>query len=194
MSTARDSWSIEELADEVGIPVRTIRYYIAEGMVPGPGTRGKSATYTFDHLQRLRLIRRLVEQRVPLVEIRQLVDRLSAEEAGALLAEDERRTQELRRVAEAKSPAAYVSGLLDRARAARGPQNSPGKLGKSAYGAGAPISKSAPRDQRPQQEVSQEWQRYVLAPGLELHVRRDLAEKYRDIVERILAEYLAGAE
>ena len=87
MTTPRSSWTIEELADEVGVPVRTIRYYIAEGMLPGPGSRGKGTTYSEDHLQRLRLIRRLVEQRVPLADVRQLVERLSPDETEATHAE-----------------------------------------------------------------------------------------------------------
>ena len=52
---------IEELADLVGVPVRTVRYYIAEGLLPGPGTRGKGTVYGEEHLLRLRLIRLLAD-------------------------------------------------------------------------------------------------------------------------------------
>ena len=48
--------SIDELARSSELPVRTIRYYVAEGLLPGPGGRGKAATYGEDHLLRLRLI------------------------------------------------------------------------------------------------------------------------------------------
>src|SRR5690242_10862011 len=53
------TYTIEELAEQVGTPVRTIRFYIAEGLLSGPGTRGKAASYSGEHLLRLRLIRRL---------------------------------------------------------------------------------------------------------------------------------------
>src|SRR5258705_3985979 len=108
MTTPRSSWTIEELADEVGVPVRTIRYYIAEGMLPGPGSRGKGTTYSEDHLQRLRLIRRLVEQRVPLADVRQLVQRLSSDETEQLLTEADHRSEQLQQVAQTTLSAAYV--------------------------------------------------------------------------------------
>jgi DNA-binding transcriptional MerR regulator len=194
MTTPRSSWTIDELADEVGVPVRTIRYYIAEGMLPGPGSRGKGTTYSDDHLQRLRLIRRLVEQRVPLADVRQLVERLSPDETEALLAEDERRSEQLQKLAQTPSPAAYVAGLLARARASRQGKSPPAPPPSVRPGgeqrktpppaAGGQWTEAVPAD-----AASEEWQRYIVAPGLELHVRRDLLPRYRDVVERILDEH-----
>src|SRR5260221_12535136 len=88
-------------------------------MLPGPGSRGKGTTYSDVHLERLRAIRRLGEQRVPLADVRQLVERLSPDETETLLAEDERRSEQLQKLAQTPSPAAYVAGLLERARASR---------------------------------------------------------------------------
>ncbi len=195
MTTPRSSWTIEELADEVGVPVRTIRYYIAEGMQPGPGSRGKGTTYSEDHLQRLRLIRRLVEQRVPLADVRQLVERLSPDETEQLLAEDERRSEQLQKLAQTPSPAAYVAGLLARARASRQGKSSPALPSPSVRPGGEQrktvpaATGSQPADAVPAVSASEEWQRYIVAPGLELHVRRDLLPRYRDVVERILDEH-----
>jgi DNA-binding transcriptional MerR regulator len=115
--------TIEELADQVGVPVRTIRYYIAEGLLPGPGARGKAASYGEAHALRLRLVRRLVEQRVPLAEIRERVTALEVGEVRALLAQAEGEAREIERAAAASSPAAYVAALLRRAQAARMPSN-----------------------------------------------------------------------
>lgn len=195
MTTPRSSWTIEELADEVGVPVRTIRYYIAEGMLPGPGSRGKGTTYSEDHLQRLQLIRRLVEQRVPLADVRQLVERLSPDETEQLLAEDERRSEQLQKLAQTPSPAAYVAGLLARARASRQGKSSPALPSPSVHPGGEQrktvpaATGSQPADAVPAVAASEEWQRYIVAPGLELHVRRDLLPRYRDVVERILDEH-----
>jgi DNA-binding transcriptional MerR regulator len=195
MTTPRSSWTIDELADAVGVPVRTIRYYIAEGMLPGPGSRGKGTSYTEDHLQRLRLIRRLVEQRVPLADVRQLVERLSPDETEQLLAEDERRSEQLQKLAQTPSPAAYVAGLLERARASRQGKPLPALPSPGVRPGGeqrkmppAP-SGGPPAAAVPAVAPSEEWQRYIVAPGLELHVRRDLLPRYRDIVERILDEH-----
>ena len=77
MGEEERGWTVEELADLVGVPVRTIRYYITEGLLPGPGTRGKGTVYTEEHLLRLRLIRLLADQRVPLAQIREQVAALS---------------------------------------------------------------------------------------------------------------------
>jgi DNA-binding transcriptional MerR regulator len=121
MEAEAASLSIEELAAHGGVPVRTVRYYIAEGLLPGPGARGKGAAYGQEHLLRLRLIRRLAAQRVPLAEMRDRLARLSYDDVRALLDEEERRAAELRRAAHAPSPRDYVSALLHRAREARRP-------------------------------------------------------------------------
>ena len=43
------SLTIEELAERAETSVRTIRFYIAEGLLPGPGARGKAASYSGEH-------------------------------------------------------------------------------------------------------------------------------------------------
>ena len=60
------SLTIDELSEQTPTPLRTVRYYIAENLLPGSGSRGKCARYTEAHLLRLRLIRRLTERRAPL--------------------------------------------------------------------------------------------------------------------------------
>src|SRR6185312_388637 len=88
-------FTIEELAEQVNVPVRTVRYYITEGLLPGPEGRGKATTYSAEHLQRLRLIRLLSNQHRPLAEIHQLLSRRSWAEIRTLLAEEEQRVKEL---------------------------------------------------------------------------------------------------
>ncbi|HEV7216840.1 MAG TPA: MerR family transcriptional regulator, partial [Chloroflexota bacterium] len=111
--------SIEALAERVGLPLRTIRFYIARGLLHGPGSRGKAAAYGEDHLLRLQLIRRLAESRMPLEEIRQRLAGLSLTDVRLVLAEEERRGAELLVAERAPSPKEYVSALLRRSQAAR---------------------------------------------------------------------------
>src|SRR5262245_11099464 len=167
--------SIEELAARVDVPVRTVRYYIAEGLLPGPGARGRAAAYGEEHLLRLRLIRRLVEQRVPLAEIRQRLGSLALAEVAALLVEEERHSARLQRAAAGPSPRDYVAALLARA----GSPSPPAPLPPPAKG-------RVLREAGPSWTPSRPWTRWELAPGVELHVRADASEDQRRLVQRLL--------
>ncbi|MCL4562693.1 MAG: MerR family transcriptional regulator, partial [Chloroflexi bacterium] len=50
---------IHELARRAGVSVRTIRYYIEEGLLPPPGNLGRYSLYGEEYLDRLELIRQL---------------------------------------------------------------------------------------------------------------------------------------
>lgn len=63
-------YSISDLARLTGLSVRTIRYYLAQGLIPASGESGPGAHYGEGHLGRLRLVRRLQQQHLPLAEIR----------------------------------------------------------------------------------------------------------------------------
>jgi len=62
-------FSLDELADASVVPARTIRYYIARGLLKGPTKAGRAAAYTTDHLSRLQQIKRLQTQGRTLGEI-----------------------------------------------------------------------------------------------------------------------------
>ena len=61
---------IGELAERGGVTVRTIRYYIEEGLLPMPPRRGKYGDFDTSYLERLRLIQRLKEERLSIPAIR----------------------------------------------------------------------------------------------------------------------------
>jgi DNA-binding transcriptional MerR regulator len=180
--------TVDELAARVGIPVRTLRFYIAEKLLPGPSSRGRGASYGRDHLLRLRLVRRLVERRVPIAEIRDTLSRLSTPDVDALLQSEDRRAAELERTSPSAAPRDYVAALLTRSRS---PAPEP-----AARGAPPPAPAAPPGDARARREfwpppspVAGEtvWQRTELAPGVELHVRRDAAERERGLLARLRA-------
>lgn len=62
--------SIGELARAAGVSVRTVRYYIAEGLLPPAEESGPKSAYGRAHLDRLRAIGRLKSLYLPLREIR----------------------------------------------------------------------------------------------------------------------------
>ena len=81
-------YSISDLARLTGLSVRTIRYYLAQGLIPASGESGPGAHYGEGHLGRLRLVRRLQQQHLPLAEIRARLASLSDENVVALAATD----------------------------------------------------------------------------------------------------------
>lgn len=80
-----DEFTLEDLVSISGLSLRTVRYYIQEGLLPGPDSRGKNARYTEEHLKRLEWIQRLKEHHRPLGEIRILLNNMTPKEIKALL-------------------------------------------------------------------------------------------------------------
>jgi DNA-binding transcriptional MerR regulator len=73
-------WSVETLAAQAAVPVRTIREYQTVRILPPPVRRGRIGLYGPSHLRRLRLIARLQERGYSLAAMRDLFD---AWDAGA---------------------------------------------------------------------------------------------------------------
>ena len=69
MASEPQAMTLAEVAAKSGVPGRTIRFYIARGLLPGPGKAGRGATYGPGHLTRLREIRELQSQGLTLMEI-----------------------------------------------------------------------------------------------------------------------------
>lgn len=65
--------TVDELATRTGLPVRTIREYQTEGLLPPPSRRGRVGVYGESHVLRLELIGRLQARGYSLAGIRDLV-------------------------------------------------------------------------------------------------------------------------
>ena len=87
MPTDEGSYAIGDMAALAGTTPRTVRYYVAQGLLPAPIGVGPGAHYTDGHLARLRLIRRLQRQHQPLSEIRQRLASLDEDQVAELLAQ-----------------------------------------------------------------------------------------------------------
>ena len=72
---------LDELGKRSGLPPRTIRYYISQGLVPAPVKRGPASYYREDHLNRLLLIRKYQAEGLPLDLIRRRLSRLGVRDA-----------------------------------------------------------------------------------------------------------------
>jgi DNA-binding transcriptional MerR regulator len=65
--------TLADLAEQSGLPARTIRFYIARGLLDGPTKAGRAAAYTRDHLARLERIKDLQTGGRTLAEITHLL-------------------------------------------------------------------------------------------------------------------------
>ena len=59
-------YKLEELAHKADVSPRTVRYYVQRGLLPAPVFRGRDTAYSGEHLLRLRAIKKLQEQFLPL--------------------------------------------------------------------------------------------------------------------------------
>src|ERR1035438_3599799 len=75
-----DSKTLAELSGESGIPARTIRFYIARGLLEGPVKAGRGAVYTAQHLARIEKIKSLQAEGRMLAEIVRILN--GAESTG----------------------------------------------------------------------------------------------------------------
>ncbi len=198
--------AIADLASLAGVTPRTIRYYVSVGLIPAPDQMGRAARYTDGHLDRIRLIRRLQDQHLPLAEIRaRLASLADAEVAAALAAPDaapvgsaldyiRALTTGRRQLAAAQAPHAQQVAAQPAAQAhlAQAPfgnpllfQSSPSPEDPATPGPVPPPPSPAPTSSmtRP---VTAMWERIPLAPDVELHVRRPLSRTANRRVERLV--------
>lgn len=85
----QDEMTLAELVEHAGVSVRTVRYYIAEGLLPPPITTGPGSTYGSGHLLRLRLIQRLKDAYLPLKEIRRRLAGLDDDDVRTILTQED---------------------------------------------------------------------------------------------------------
>lgn len=204
MPTDGARYAIGDLAGLAGSTPRTIRYYVAQGLLPPPGGVGAGAHYTDAHLARLRLIRRLQRQHQPLSEIRQRLASLGDQEVAALVADD----------AEAETPPDSALEYLRTVLA--GPPAGRASEAPATYSvplASAPAPAQLSRALRPRRwigmpsdspralpampdtvvepeaagtELRSQWDRIAITPNIEIHVRRPLGRLENKRVERLI--------
>jgi DNA-binding transcriptional MerR regulator len=170
-------YAITDLASLAGVTPRTIRYYVSVGLIPAPAQQGRAARYAEDHLHRIRLIRRLQDQHLPLAEIRSRLALLTDEQVAEAL--------EAPVAQPADSALDYIRSLTAGARQ-RGVASPPPPHSEDPAAPHArplPLPAPTPSPARP---LSATWERIPLAPDVELHVRRPLGRTAHKRVERLV--------
>ena len=78
-------YTMADLEKQTGLSARTIRFYIAQGLLPSASGRGVGATYGPSHLLRLKAIGLLKQDNTPLEQIRQRLEGMRDSELAAML-------------------------------------------------------------------------------------------------------------
>lgn len=179
---------IHELAEKAGVTRRTIRYYIAEGLLPEPSSQGRYSYYARSYIDRLELIRRLKDAFLPLSEIREIMHSLTDDEVKRRLKElslpSPKLSEQPKPPQHWAKPGAraleYIDNVIEN---------------QSKYGAKGSqerikpmfrekrenwfLAPGSPPETFPASEET--WKRVELTPGVELHMRArlDLATQNR---------------
>ncbi len=74
MKEDKRTFTLRELADLKGLPIRTVRYYIQIGLLDRPDGGGRGAHYTKRHLEQLIEIRKWQQAGLSLKRIRELLN------------------------------------------------------------------------------------------------------------------------
>jgi len=239
-------FTLTELAQRSRVTPRTVHFYIQQGLLKPAGSPGPGAKYDEGHIARLRLIRRLQREHLPLAEIRKRLEGMDDEMVRAAVSEssavDTPAPESPAAPAhESSSALDYVRRLLsrDRSSAWRGGGGVPSSRAGEALRDATPdtvsdgeregllelpaqLRQTAPHERdgppttveapqaagpeapaertpapppvqapscapRPAAAERSQWERYTLAPDIELHVRRPLSRDQNRRVERLLA-------
>jgi DNA-binding transcriptional MerR regulator len=200
-----ERYSLTELADLAGVTPRTVRYYLAQGLLPAVGQSGPGSKYDGGHLARLRVIRRLQAEHLPLAEIRRRLETLDDREIRELVDAGEpppptdTALEYLRTVLAgppavrplvrpAPAPSVGIVGQRSMSPPPVAPARDPVAEVLPDYSSQAPAAAPAPAP--PEATVRpgdrSQWERIVLAPDVELHIRRPLPRAQNKQVDRLV--------
>lgn len=190
--------TIEDLEKHSGLPIRTLHYYMQEGLLPGPDKRGKYASYSQEHLDRLDLILILKEMHLPLKEIRGLLDSLTPAEIQHYRDDQEDLLNKIKAVKpDETSPGSdphsssaldYIKGLEEAHGMIREFRNNQTYLPNQVrvetrlekeLSLGVDKAASQPQEER--------WRRMVLADGIELHTRETRDKETLNKIKRLMS-------
>jgi len=176
---AADMHDIRELCEEAGVTARTVHFYIQQGLLPPAGSQGPGARYSRGHISRLKLIKLLQKEHLPLSEIRRRIEPLDDAKVQALVREYSSRKQP-----SDASAVEYIRRVLTGARHLP-PHPAAGSFLRSGISAAALEDQGASCSSQRLAERSQ-WERIILAADVELHIRRPLSRSQNRKIEALI--------
>ena len=195
--TENTRYTIGKLAAAAGVTPRTVRYYTAEGLLPPPQSEGKYAVYSDTHRSRLLLIQRLKNAFMPLDAIRiQLADLTDAQIENLLAQCDETPEAEtpprLRMTVGTAEPRMqsseeYIAQILAVTGQSAGTPETPAKPRRALLVSETfrPTIEETPAP--PTAAEREIWQRVMLEPGAELHIKMPEVPRGKERIERLIA-------
>ena len=178
-------YTLDVLARLADVTPRTIRYYVSQGLLPAPEFAGPGTRYDDRHLALIRAIKRMQAEHLPLANIRDRLRSLSEEEIEQIASA---RTAPPAAKGDALS---YIRGVLGQPTI---PPPTPAPAHAAALVAPAPRPSAAPAAAAspspaapPAPAERSQWERIVLEPDIELHIRRPLTRQQNRRVERLVA-------
>jgi DNA-binding transcriptional MerR regulator len=198
--------SLADLAAASGIEARTIRSWVAQGLLPAPLTRGPAARYPTDTLDRVLAIRAMREVLgMPLTEIRKelLVSSSVQIRARANLAKG--RTEDTlpsldmpQRPNDASTALDYISELRARADLLPAALEAPEAVPPPVLGFAALEQRlSLGRTDPARKAKAEDWLRIPITPDVEFAVRAPLEPEQRALLERcadLIRDLLLGRD
>jgi DNA-binding transcriptional MerR regulator len=190
---------LAELAAAAGVTHRTVRYYVQQGLLPSPGTRGPGTKYDRSLIDRLQLIKLLQRSHWPLAKIRSHLEGLDDESVRRELGQP----PELPLPSVSGSALRYVRGILDPNRPSvtesRGPRIAHPSIEARAHDLFAAASAASPMAAEPPASVAETgsppgewqttkstWERVRLSRDVELNIRRPLTREQNKLIDRLL--------
>ncbi len=202
----KESYLINQLAEKAGVTVRTIRYYVNEGLLAPPQTKGRYSAYDEDALYRIRLIKFYKESYLPLSRIRELLDSMTPEEIRATVEKYEKEPPEFNlpmmsesqiQANENYSAREYLRNLKEPAPREYNQDNqmappsspSPALLRRMSP---EPMSLESRDMSNTPPKPPDTWRRIEVDDGMEILVREDVYRKRRQEIEMFLARLGRG--
>ena len=172
-----------ELSELSGVPERTIRYYIAKGLLPGPN-RGSKSRYGDEHLGRLHVIRKLQEVPLPLDVIGDTLESMARGQAHQDRDDDGGAIEEPLEEAVAGSEQEEVHSFASEADAQKAANAALDYIRQ----AGSTVAKRLHRPEpSPSGPVARStWERIALSDDIEVHVRRPLNRSQNRALDQLM--------
>ena len=176
-----DLYDIKAVCAESGVTARTVHFYIQQGLLAPAGAQGPGARYNDGHLARLKLIKLLQKEHLPLAEIRRRLESL-----------DDAKVEELVREHRSRRPpnssaVEYIRSVLNGTHYLINTSEPAVRAAASLFAETSP--QSSIRNSPSRVSERSQWERIVLSPDIELHIRRPLSR----IQNRIIGAFMQQA-